>query len=339
MRRETSLYLDQDFTRGMDKQEVLKALKIAFASTQVHVAENRNVFLAGPTDEYILLDSEITQSIKALGISPERYDRAYHCGLGKVDFCLEDSFTGLFLSQIIFATTTTDWVIIHLDDHADLMPAILLRQLSGTLIDPAANRFFYCKDPEHWHEGIASGSVNIGNYFTPLLHQLTAGTRIHIRHIRPTPNHATRDQILSLEASTVRYPILGDTRFAAITSGSFHPKKSTYMQTVSPIKAMENLPDGQIAVHIDLDFFINDFNGNAGTVPTTLSQSDRTGILTTIDSVFEQISHIDRPVMRWIIAASPGFCAARHWPWLLDEIGLRINQLDDNIGGCLPWNQ
>ena len=337
MRRETSLYLDRDSTNGMGKQEVLKALKIAFASTRVHVTENRNVTLEGPTDEYILLDREITKSVIALGISPDIDERTLHVSAGNVDFCLEDSFSGLFLSRVMFKQPVTDWIIIHLDDHADMMPTILLQEDGGVLSDPAALSTFDCSVDQHWYSSIASGSVNIGSYLTPLFHQLSNDSKIHIRHIRPAPNDELRDTIVSLEATNIEYPILGNRRFAAVRQCRYDSEKSTYMQTSSPEHGISNLPSGQIAVHVDLDFFINDFNGNAGTSPKALTETDREAILATMGCAFNQISTLGRPVSRWIIATSPGFCAARHWAWLLESLARHISEIDDVRTEDMPW--
>lgn len=97
------------------------------------------------------------------------------------------------------------------------------------------------------------------------------------------------------------------------------------------------MPNGKLAVHIDLDFFVNDFNGNPGTSPRSLSRNDRTTILKSMDDVFEKIDQSARPVDGWVVATSPGFCAARHWPWLLESLGTRIKTVSGKQAMELPW--
>jgi len=97
------------------------------------------------------------------------------------------------------------------------------------------------------------------------------------------------------------------------------------------------MPAGKLAVHIDLDFFVNDFNGNPGNSPRTLSHSDCNTILKRMDDLFELIDRAGRPVDRWIIATSPGFCAARHWPWLLESLETRIKTVSVNQAMEMPW--
>ena len=98
------------------------------------------------------------------------------------------------------------------------------------------------------------------------------------------------------------------------------------------VAARDDLPEGRVIVHVDLDYLINDFNGNPVT-GYSLPNPDLTAVACSkLDSFFDAMSAIAPRVDRWIVATSPGFCSAFHWPWLLAQLEERIEALGD-FGG------
>ena len=165
-----TLQLDTNVTADMTDIEVRAVLNQIFASTEVEVNPAGYVSFKGPTREYWQLDPELMRYVDTL--DTEQDPRQFHRSSANVDFCLEDSFSGLFLSRCMLHSDNTDWVFIHIDDHADMMPSAMIRHRDGCLFDPGADRYFNCRADEHWLDSIASGTVNIGNYLTPLLTQI-----------------------------------------------------------------------------------------------------------------------------------------------------------------------
>ena len=330
-----TLQLDKSVTADMTDIDVRAVLSQIFASTQVEYDGARTVSFNGPSGEYWQLDRELMLYVDTLcgGQNP----RQFHRSSANVDFCLEDSLSGLFLSRLMFQSDNNDWVLIHVDDHADMMPSALIRHRDGRLFDPGADRYFDCCTEEHWLESITSGTVNIGNYLTPLLNQIEGKFSCHIRHLRPALTHGEADRLYSVGVTGDSHPIFGEQKFAALSINSHTPSTSTYLQSTDPRQCCSDLPSGKFAVHIDLDFFVNDFNGNPGNAPRSLSRVDRNSILESMDDVFEQIEQSAQSVDRWIVATSPGFCAARHWPWLLQSLGKRIQTVSGNQTMELPW--
>jgi len=192
-----TLQLEPNVTANMTDHEVRAVLSQIFASTNVEFDRAGIVSFNGPTGEYWQLDPELKQYVDTL--NTEENPRLFHRSSANIDFCLEDSFSGLFLSRVMFTSDPVDWVLIHIDDHADMMPSALIRRPDGRTFDPGSDRYFNCRDDKHWLDSIVSGTVNIGNYLTPLLNQIEGNTSCHIRHLRPTPINGEANRLYSVE--------------------------------------------------------------------------------------------------------------------------------------------
>lgn len=334
------LSIDPAF-RNWSQTRLDRALGAVFASTGYQLCKaTGQVTLTGPRQDHLHIDPELQPVLQAAGIELHSATGGFHISQGAVDFCLEDGLSGWFLSRAIFDSAPEDWGVLHLDDHADMMPTLLATDPKGGLSDPETARPFSVQSAQDWQHALARGTVTIGSYFTPLFHQMPDGRQFHIRHLRPRPDAGmARDQVLQVCAGSKAYPILGNRRFAALdlTCGGLSsgdaPPAGTYLQSDCIARALTALPAGQLAVHIDLDFFVNDFNGNQGAKPKSLSPRARAWVLARIDGLFQALADLGRPVARWIIATSPGFCAARHWSWLLCALSKGIAGLS---GGDAP---
>src|SRR5262249_44312727 len=85
---------------------------------------------------------------------------------------------------------------------------------------------------------------------------------------------------------------------------------------------------GKLIIHIDLDYFVNDYDG--GNIQDMSREQEAAAVRnaeTKLRQFFQGMRSLERPVDRWIVATSPGFCAARHWNWLTDKILAGIEQL------------
>ena len=100
----------------------------------------------------------------------------------------------------------------------------------------------------------------------------------------------------------------------------------SYTGSSCPEAVLRDLPAGTVVVHIDLDWFINDFNGNASQAGRVADDAAVALAQRKVTELFAAVAHISSRIEGWIVATSPGFCAAAHWPWLLDEIDRGIVQ-------------
>lgn len=235
------------------------------------------------------------------------------------DLCCDDSWSGFFIArQLAIAANDEPLTIIHADDHMDMGPT-LLAQVDAVPQDPIADRPFDPANSADWEMSIVSGAVGIGNFITPLLFQ---SRLIHIRHLcesMPTVRP------VGLQLVSIRDPLVPDLAFVSPRHTEETEGRSSYARSAEATELCKELPLGRLIVHIDLDYFVNDFNGNAGSRAQELDDHVRCAVLHRMDRLFDAITATNRPVARWVVATSPGFCAFRHWGWLLKELGDRID--------------
>ena len=318
--------INRDLEKVASFERICELLTHDLKSTQFSVCEKTgNVSLLGSRGDHLRVDTEFEDVCKRAGIPVPDGGPGFHSSKGSVDFCLEDGLSGLFLSRLIFGEPQCDWVILHLDDHRDMMPTLLAKTAGGESRDPETGEVFEADREQHWHTALKRGTLTIGNYLVPLFHQKPAEMQIHIRHLRPKLERQDQTQVFHINTVSISYATIEALQFAAValenTPGTV---AGTYSQSDTCGEALLDLPEGRLAVHIDLDYFVNDFNGNPDRVPLDLGEKGRISVLKKMDGLFGQVAQLDRPVERWIIATSPGFCASRHWAWLMEALETRI---------------
>jgi hypothetical protein len=322
----SGLTIDRKYTTGFSTDHIRDLLAQKLKSTDFALCESSgNVRLLGARGDHLRVDPELHTICAAAGLPVPDGGPGYHASNGSIDFCLEDGLSGLFMSRAIFGAPQDDWIIVHLDDHRDMMPTLLAKSNTDGLYDPETGGVFDAHTEQDWHTALMRGTLTIGNYLVPLFHDKPSEMRIHVRHLRPQLNAHDQTHLFHLNAATETYQALGATQFAAVALDiTSQDAAGSFLQNDCCDKVLLDFPSGRVIVHIDLDFFVNDFNGNPVQHPQELGAQARASILKKMDEVFSQISGLDRPIERWIIATSPGFCAARHWAWLLDALDERI---------------
>lgn len=233
------------------------------------------------------------------------------------DLCCEDSWTGYFIARELRRSERPDpdLVIVHLDDHMDMMSTLL--ECSGEVLrDPSTGKIFDPSSSEDWASAIESGAVNIGNFLTPLYFMKP---KVHVRHLRNAAGaeHRTFDVV----RARCSYPQVPNKKFAAIsrTSGGSGESAGTYLSGSSAEEVLGSMPDGRVFVHIDLDYFVNDFNGASkgdDYLPAATLMAEAQRKMTDFFSSLSRIPGVDR----WIVATSPGFCSGYHWKSLLAQL-------------------
>lgn len=246
---------------------------------------------------------------------------SFHTRLEHFDLCLEDSWTGKLIAEAIRASTPKDRLtILHLDDHTDMMSTLLSLD-TGRNSRVTAPQCFDPTNPSDWDQAIRTGAIGIGS-FMAALYELPL--ELDVRHLCHEPN--AKGDTLSVVASTQRHSLLPDVEFAAIDTiaGLQTPRLGTYTASTRASDLVRPGQDGPMIVHVDLDYFINDFNGNFGQQPTASVDELQARANSLLDELFAALRASRVTVQRWIIATSPGFCAASHWQMLLSEFSRRI---------------
>lgn len=238
--------------------------------------------------------------------------------------CFEDSWSGYFIaSELRQMGAEDDLVLIHLDDHEDMMPTLLAFD-EGRLVNPTTNAVFAPSKPEDWEDAIQSGCVSIGNFITPLFY---SGHKVHVRHLNN--GESDSDVLCSVAPEERNYDYFPGVRFAALkrSRSDWANSAGTYLCGANAKDVLSDLPQGRVIVHIDLDYFINDFNGNATGHRQIQDEELLAAAQVKLNRFFAALHRIGSPIAAWIVATSPGFCSAKHWNFLLTEIERCIRAL------------
>jgi hypothetical protein len=318
-----TLAIDSKAFTIFSEEELREQLQAFARSTRIEVDPHRELLLLRGSDlTHHTADPHLHENIQTLPVRIIDDDYAqFHAHLNDYDLCMEDSWTGYFVARCLSERVSDEpLVFIHLDDHTDMMSTLLVQTPEG-LKDPSTNTTFNPIVPQHWKSVISSGAVGIGSFVTALYYLKQP---VHVMHL----NHAldNRSEWLYVAPHAITQPLMPRARFVTIFK---QPQESseqlgTYTASISISHLLTMLPQGRVIVHIDLDYFINDYNGNIGAAPTKSIAKLREHALDLMEAFFDGMHSSGIKAERWIIATSPGFCSARHWQWLLDELSKQI---------------
>lgn len=311
-------------------EHVRDQLQALARSTAIHVDERkRRLFLCGTNLDHHSADPSLYQFADTLPVSVRKDQFGiFYTHLPCYDLCLEDSWTGYFLSSCLQHSLSRDpIVLIHLDDHTDMMSTLLVQHQDG-LYDPGSDRFFNPGHPNDWRFAITGGAIGIGSFVTALYYLENPLHVIHLNHINTTCGHSQW-----VNKSSKSHAFLPDIQFADIekTERNSPNALGTYISGKVASNLLEEIPNGRVFVHIDLDYFINDYNGNVGASPPKSEVELRKDAEYLMAAFFESLSVSGRPIERWMIATSPGFCSSKHWGWLLDRLQHEIRKVESGL--------
>jgi hypothetical protein len=305
------------------REETEKELRRIVCSVKFELMEAANaVRLQGPEMSYHSVDPFLPGVLKKFkpGMTVDDILH-FHSKTPYFDLCFEDSWTGYFMAERFHRRDRDGLVLVHLDDHTDMM-ATLLCPSNDLLIDPTSGASFNPASSSDWKAAIYSGAVNIGNYITPFYY---SDTPLHVRHIN---NLEDCGELFRVERETKQYDLIPNKTFADIrktTSAAAH-SVGTCQKGSNPVKILSTAPRGWTMIHIDLDYFINDFNGASRGESYVPDPQLRTSAIEKMNSFFAVLHEWNPTVDGWMIATSPGFCSAYHWEWLLTELEQRIRK-------------
>jgi hypothetical protein len=319
--------LDRGLLDGLSHDAAEVALRRILCSVKFEIQRDAcAVRLLGPEMSYHLVDPHLAAGLRRIRRDLVPSDvLAYKSSHGRFDLYFEDSWTSFFMAlRHERQPEPTELVLIHLDDHTDMM-ATLLCQAGADLLDPTTGERFDPRLSRHWEAAIYSGAVNIGNYITPWYY---SGTRVHVRHLNNASEEAGG---CFISQDLWRYDLIPGKHFAALRKQSKADGScGTYVVGTDPHEILANVPNAWTIVHVDLDYFINDFNGASPGQDYVPQAALAERALGKLDRFFDAMRSVGACIDRWLIATSPGFCSAYHWNWLLAEIDRRIEKLQDD---------
>jgi hypothetical protein len=317
--RNDPIPLDRAFLANRSDAEIARELRRLVRSVRFeYLPGDAALRLLGPDMSYHDVDPHLAAALKQIRSDLTPADvLSYHQSRRWADIYFEDSWTGYFIARHFEARGKPDeFVLIHLDDHTDMMATLMYRANRG-LIEPTTGATFDPWSSGHWEGAIQTGAVNIANYLTPFYY---GGIRFHVRHVNNGPKESSYIACASRccePAPTLEFADLARNADPARSCG-------TYAAGPDPHDVLNAMPRASVLVHVDLDYFINDFNGASRGSSYVPGPDLRAQALLKMDRLFDALRGCGAVVERWLIATSPGFCSGYHWPWLLGEIEQRV---------------
>jgi len=320
----SALALDHDTYKDLGEAQVRAQLQTFARSTKIDVDQDQlRVVLRGTDLGHHRADPHLTDNVRSLPAPVIDGDyAAFRARLHEYDLCMEDSWTGYFASRCLQSQMLPEEpvVFVHLDDHTDMMPTLLTLTPDG-LRDPHTCQIFDPAKPADWESAIRSGAIGIGSFVTALYYLPQTVHVMHLNHV--ASSHYKRYAVVPRK---VTQRLLPHAQFAGIGKQTRESidQLGTYTGGADAAHLLRSVPQGRLIVHIDLDYFINDYNGNLGTKPAMSVDELRDNASKLMEKFFDELAPTSTMVERWIIATSPGFCSARHWDWLLNALSTYI---------------
>lgn len=292
------------------------------------------VSLGVPPTPAFYIDPHLDQGLTWWGCSVTDIPFAYRSMQG-VFVSLSDAWTLLSASRWLAhqGSSPTHLTIIHLDDHDDLMcPRLAAHE--DRFIDLLTGHPVHLRDPTSVEAAVNSGAIGMGSFLVPLLHTLPF---IDIRHLCDTAYARERvdrywlvrthqmDTILDPRARrpSVRLdPIVDPLAIPDQTVG-------TYQVRHDEIALLNDLGEGPILLHIDLDFFNNRFDGDSdwlGKVQRHDPTKDQ--VMRRVDRVVDALAPFRDRIVDVAIGISPGFFPAELWQLVCDTLVHRFADSD-----------
>jgi hypothetical protein len=208
-------------------------------------------------------------------------------------------------------------VLLHLDDHQDMMNPLIGKRIDGKLFDYITGNALDLNRSSSVEGAILSGAIGKGNILLPLIWSVD---KINVRHLcfRPHPCSTYRIEKITLENTLLskqnnRISLrLEPTNLEAAIS------KSNYIVTPDIEEFLDHIPDHvPILFHIDMDYFNNKFDGNSNWKKENKRVHDLQlrEQMALIEKVFIELEKkgLCARIVDTCIGISPGFYPAKFW--------------------------
>lgn len=327
------LLIDAAAAAHLSDAEIRDAVLPLIRSNIYRVDQRRQALeIDGPDVSHQVIDPDLEAGLRWLGIRSDAQSRLnFREERQRFSLALEDSWCGVFLARHL-ATLRDDepLTIIHLDDHTDMMSTLLAIEsdADGSLVlqDPLSGAAFDPASPADWHSAIASGAISIGSFLTPFF---ALDRIVEVFHLKADLEKA---ESFAVAPQATSHELLARYRFHAIELANIADGANTkrlYRRSNDANELLAQLAEGRrAAIHIDLDYFLNDYNGNAWQVGEIDMVAMHKCALERLDHFFSALDRSGVSIACWMIGVSPGFCSARHWRFLIEQIERRITDFE-----------
>jgi hypothetical protein len=252
------------------------------------------------------------------------YKQVAHSPSGQLS--LNDSWTlyswSHWLRDRRDARKTCDQVVIlHVDDHTDLMTPRLTCS-SAEWRDAITGDVFDIYDPKTVRSAILSGAIGVGSFMSPFLHSIA---KVQLRHLSQTiPVGTSRKMGIATKTIPDTLLLTKDVRPSVVlinpaevlAESTVVAPDRNYLLTASLGQWLADIPKSPILLHIDMDYFSNRFDGDSDWehVPNRHDPSLER-VIASIDDLFSGIvaSEIGNRIENITVGISPRFFPSEFW--------------------------
>ena len=325
-----------------ERAEFLKKYFCELVASAEAVDDRWSIRLKRPLDSDFYIDPDLSQGLEwwssnfgqtDVGGIPSGLYRTRGLQLSLNDSWTLYSWSNWLREKVDPSNAPPSITLLHLDDHDDLMtPRVVIE--GEAFHDLVTGYEIDLWQPETVAAAITSGAVGIGSFMAPMLHKFRS---VEVRHLCST--EYTKDR----QGAYVVCPVIvpddllapGSRRLGlqlkrvddlptSLAMG--HP----YIVTDDLHHWLNDLPDGPVLVHIDMDYFNNRFNGDSDWVDYGPKYDPPLAdVLARIDSLFESLKDegVDGRVVDFAVALSPGFFPADLWAPSIERIQRHVRAL------------
>lgn len=222
-------------------------------------------------------------------------------------------------------------VLLHLDDHQDMMTPRVGSRLDGNLYDLMSGDSLSLDDPSSVERATLSGAIGKGSILIPLIWSVD---KIHVRHLcfRPHPcshykiQRATiPDELLSQSNNRISIRL-------EPTSTESLRSTSNYVVTPDIDEWLEGIPeDVPVLLHFDMDYFNDRFDGNSNWEKELkrIHDVNTENQLKQIEAVFSALERrkLHNKIVNTCIGISPSFYPAEFWSIAVPKVIEECNRL------------
>jgi len=312
---------------GQERRKCLDTYFDDLLASVTAVPEGWEIDLNWPSSADYYVDSRLEQGLAwwktGTGITeiPRQVSHT-PCGqLSLIDSWTLFSWSNWLAKRRMSGKATNEVVILHVDDHNDLMtPRLILHENHWR--DPISDKVFDLYEPASVQSAILSGAIGVGSFMSPFIHTVSC---VHLRHLSQTaPGEGTQDfslvpksladTILNIGGSR---PAIGISRELDLPfNDRLRANAKNYRFTRQLDAWLGELPEAPVLLHIDMDYFNNRYNGDSDwakrewTHDPTLPE-----IMLALDCIFKAInkSGVVSRIENVTVALSPGFFPAELW--------------------------
>lgn len=219
-------------------------------------------------------------------------------------------------------TPPTEVIVLHVDDHRDMMSPRLTLEQPGIFRDMLTGKAVVLSDPPTVDAAVLSGSIGMGSFLTPLL---ASGAVVHLRHLQAPGRHRLAHGRYALQFGTVEDDLLEPgaerPKIEYVRQNRRTRRISTYEVTDDLNDWIAELTTGvPVLLHIDLDYFNNRYDGDSDWLEFPRGHDvGQKAAVARARSLAATLRKLDT-IASATISTSPGFCPAELWGPLTESL-------------------